>query len=228
MKIIGLIGGMSWESTIPYYKIINEEIKTKLGGFHSAKIILYSVDFDEIEKCQSSGNWKKSALILGDGAKKLEMSGADFILICTNTMHKVYTQIQSMVKIPVIHIADATVSELEKKKIFNAGLLGTKYTLTQTFYKQRLIEHGINVIIPNEEDIEQVNKIIFQELCVGKIEKCSKKKMIEIMTRLKKQGADGIILGCTEIGLLVKQGDFELPLFDTTEIHAKYAAELAL
>ena len=213
MKTIGLIGGMSWESTIPYYKIINEEIKTKLGGFHSAKIILYSVDFDEIEKCQSSGNWEKRA---------------NFILICTNTMHKVCTQIQSMVKIPVIHIADATVSELKKKKIFNAGLLGTKYTLTQNFYKQRLIEQGINVIVPNEEDIEQINKIIFNELCLGKIEECSKKKMIEIMTRLKNKGAAGIILGCTEIGLLVKQNDFELPLFDTTEIHAKCAVELAL
>lgn len=160
--------------------------------------------------------------------KKLEMAGANFILICTNTMHKVCTQIQSMVKIPVIHIADATVSELKKKKIFNAGLLGTKYTLTQNFYKQRLIEQGINVIVPNEEDIEQINKIIFNELCLGKIEECSKKKMIEIMTRLKNKGAAGIILGCTEIGLLVKQNDFELPLFDTTEIHAKCAVELAL
>lgn len=228
MKTIGLIGGMSWESTIPYYKIINEEIKTKLGGLHSAKIILYSVDFDEIEKCQSCGNWEKSGLILGEAAKKLEMSGANFILICTNTMHKVYTQIQSMVTIPMIHIADATVSELKKRKTFNAGLLGTKYTLVQDFYKQRLIEQGITVIVPDEKDIEQINNIIFHELCIGKIEECSKKKMLEIMMRLKNKGADGIILGCTEIGLLVKQNDFELPLFDTTEIHAKHAVELAL
>lgn len=228
MKTIGLIGGMSWESTIPYYKIINEEIKEKLGGLHSAKIILYSVEFDEIEKCQSSGNWEKSAVILGKAAKALETAGADFILICTNTMHKVYTQIQSAVRIPVIHIADATIAELKKNKISSAGLLGTRYTMTQDFYKQRLIEQGVNVIVPDEEDIVHVNEIIFHELCVGKIKQSSRKKFLEVMERLKNKGTEGIILGCTEIGLLVKQNDFELPLFDTTEIHAKRAVELAL
>ena len=228
MKTIGLIGGMSWESTIPYYRIINEETKEKLGGLHSAKTILYSVEFDEIEKCQASGNWEKSASILGEAAKKLEVAGADFILICTNTMHKVYTQIQSVVKIPVIHIADATITELKKNKINNAGLLGTKYTMTQDFYKQRLIEQGINVIVPDDKDISYINEIIFHELCIGKIKESSRKKFLEIMTHLKNKGAEGIILGCTEIGLLVKQSDFELPLFDTTEIHAKRAVELAL
>ena len=199
-----------------------------MGGLHSAKIILYSVEFDEIEKCQASGNWEKSASILGEAAKKLEVAGADFILICTNTMHKVYTQIQSVVKIPVIHIADATITELKKNKINNAGLLGTKYTMTQDFYKQRLIEQGINVIVPDDKDISYIKEIIFHELCIGKIKESSRKKFLEIMTHLKNKGAEGIILGCTEIGLLVKQSDFELPLFDTTEIHAKRAVELAL
>lgn len=176
MKTIGLIGGMSWESTVPYYQIINEEVKNKLGGLHSAKIILYSVEFDEIEKCQSSGNWEKSGNILGKAAQSLEAAGADFILICTNTMHKVAPQISSMIHIPIIHIADATADELQNNQIEKVGLLGTKYTMTQDFYKKKLIDRGIDVIIPDDTDIDVINDIIFHELCLGKIKEESRIK----------------------------------------------------
>lgn len=228
MKTIGLIGGMSWESTVPYYQIINEEVRQKLGGLHSARIILYSVEFDEIEKCQSSGNWEKSGEILGHAAQGLEAAGADFILICTNTMHKVAPQIASMIHVPVIHIADATADELKKNHIGKVGLLGTKYTMTQDFYKQKLIDRGIEVIIPDDGDIEAVNDIIFHELCVGKILDGSRSRFQEIIKRLQEKGAEGVILGCTEIGLLIHQSDSSLPIFDTTLIHAKKAAEIAL
>lgn len=228
MKTIGLIGGMSWESTIPYYRIINEEVKNRLGGLHSAKIVLYSVEFDEIEKCQSNGEWEKSGDILGNAAKAVESAGADFLLICTNTMHKVVPQIASMIDIPIIHIADATADELEKNNTRSIGLLGTKYTMTQDFYKQRLIDRGIRVFIPDEGDIETVNTVIFDELCVGKISDVSREKLKEIITKLKCKGAEGVILGCTEIGLLIHQSDVDIPVFDTTVIHARKAAELAI
>ena len=228
MKTIGLIGGMSWESTIPYYRIINEEVKNKLGGLHSAKIVLYSVEFDEIEKCQSNGEWEKSGDILGNAAKAVEAAGADFLLICTNTMHKVAPQIASMIDIPIIHIADATADELEKNNTRSIGLLGTKYTMTQDFYKQRLIDRGISVLIPDEGDIETVNTVIFDELCVGQISDVSRKRLKEIINKLKGKGAEGVILGCTEIGLLISQSDVDIPVFDTTVIHARKAAELAI
>ena len=228
MKTIGLIGGMSWESTVPYYKIINEEVRDRLGGLHSAKVILYSVEFDEIETCQSSGDWEKSGGILGSAAQGLEMAGADFILICTNTMHKVAPQIASMVQIPVVHIADATADELEKCNIQKAGLLGTKYTMTENFYKQKLIDRGIDVIIPDGTEVDIVNDIIFHELCMGEIRAESRRKFQEIIAHMKMQGAEGIILGCTEIGLLIHQADSPLPVFDTTVIHARRAVELAL
>lgn len=228
MKTIGLIGGMSWESTVPYYQIINEEVKQKLGGLHSAKIILYSVEFDEIEKCQSSGNWEKSGEILGHAAQGLEAAGADFILICTNTMHKVAPQIASMIHVPIVHIADATADALQEKHIGKVGLLGTKYTMTQDFYKQKLIDRGIEVVIPDEDDIETVNDIIFHELCVGKVLDESRARFQEIIKRLQEKGAEGVILGCTEIGMLIHQPDSALPVFDTTLIHAKKAAEIAL
>lgn len=228
MKTIGLIGGMSWESTVPYYQIINEEVKQKLGGLHSAKIILYSVEFDEIEKCQSSGNWEKSGEILGHAAQGLEAAGADFILICTNTMHKVAPQIASMIHVPIIHIADATADALQEKHIGKVGLLGTKYTMTQDFYKQKLIDRGIEVIIPDAEDVETVNDVIFQELCVGKVLDESRVRFQEVIKRLQEKGAEGVLLGCTEIGLLIHQSDSTLPVFDTTLIHAKKAAEMAL
>ena len=228
MKTIGLLGGMSWESTIPYYRIINEEVKNRLGGLHSAKIILYSVEFAEIEKCQSSGNWDESGEILGQAAKGIEAAGADFILICTNTMHKVAAQISSKIQIPLIHIADATADELEKSHIRRVGLLGTKYTMTQDFYKKRLTDRGIEVLIPDDAAVEVINSIIFDELCVGEIREASRRKFQDAVKRLAKQGAEGVILGCTEIGLLLRQSDVSIPVFDTTVIHAKRAVEIAL
>ena len=228
MKTIGLIGGMSWESTIPYYRIINEKVKETLGGLHSARIILYSVEFDEIEKCQASGRWDDSAEILGDAAAKLEAAGADFIVICTNTMHKVAPQIQRRISVPVIHIADATADRLEEQKIRKVALLGTKYTMTQDFYKERLISRGFEVLIPDAAGVETVNRVIYEELCVGNIREESRRQFSGIIANLKKQGAEAVILGCTEIGLLVRQEDSALPIFDTTEIHAARAAELAM
>ena len=228
MKTLGLIGGMSWESTIPYYQIINDIVKERLGGLHSARLILYSVEFAEIEELQSTGQWDKSAEILGDAAKKLQACGADYIVICTNTMHKVAPQIQAMISVPVIHIADATAEVLKKDGLHRIALLGTKYTMTQDFYKQRLIDQGFEVLIPEEKDIEPVNRIIFDELCVGVIKDESRKEYQRIIQDLKDKGAEGVILGCTEIGLLIHQEDSVLPVYDTTLIHAQAAAEAAL
>lgn len=224
MKTIGLIGGMSWESTVSYYQIINETIKKKLGGLHSAKILLYSVDFYEIEECQARGEWDRSAEILAEAAVNLEKAGADFIVICTNTMHKVAPQIQEHIHIPVLHIADATAEVLIDAGIRTVGLLGTKYTMTQDFYKERLISKGLSVMIPNETEVEQVNNIIYNELCLGIISDTSREIYAQIIASLKANGAEGVILGCTEIGLLISQKDSVLPVYDTTEIHAQRAA----
>ena len=224
MKTIGLIGGMSWESTATYYKIINETVKEKLGGLHSAKCILYSVDFQEIEECQANGNWEKSGEILGEAANNLEKAGADFIVICTNTMHKVVNQIKEKISIPILHIAEMTAEKILEKGLKNIALLGTKYTMEQDFYKSKLIEKGINVIIPDKNDIEIINKVIYDELCLGTINSNSKKKFLEIVDKLRNKGAEGIILGCTEIGLLIKNEDTDVPLFDTAIIHAEQAA----
>lgn len=224
MKTIGLIGGMSWESTVTYYKIINEMIKNELGGLHSAKCILYSVDFHVIEEFQSKGDWESSADILAEASVKLEQAGADFIVICTNTMHKVAHKIQERISVPLMHIAEVTAEELSKKRITNVALLGTKYTMQQEFYKNKLTARGIDVMIPEEKDIEIVNSTIYDELCLGILSQKSKKEFLRIMHELVDRGAEGIILGCTEIGLLVNQEDIEIPLFDTTYIHAKKAA----
>ena len=224
MKTIGLIGGMSWESTVTYYKIINETVKEKLGGLHSAKCILYSIDFQEIEECQANGNWEKSGEILGEAANNLEKAGADFIVICTNTMHKVINQIKEKISIPILHIAEMTAEKILEKGLKNIALLGTKYTMEQDFYKSKLIEKGINVIIPDKNDIEIINKVIYDELCLGTINSNSKKKFLEIVDKLRSKGAEGIILGCTEIGLLIKNEDTDVPLFDTAVIHAEEAA----
>ena len=224
LKTIGLIGGMSWESTATYYKIINETIKEKLGGLHSAKCILYSVDFQEIEECQANGNWEKSGEILGEAAYNLEKAGADFIVICTNTMHKVVNQIKEKISIPILHIAEMTAEKILEKGLKNIALLGTKYTMEQDFYKSKLIEKGINVIIPDKNDIEIINEVIYDELCLGTINSNSKKKFLEIVDKLRNKGAEGIILGCTEIGLLIKNEDTDVPLFDTAIIHAEQAA----
>lgn len=228
MKTIGLIGGMSWESTITYYQVLNETIKQVLGGLHSAKCILYSVDFEEIEKCQANGDWNRSAEILSDAAQSLEKAGADYIVICTNTMHKVADEIERHIQIPLLHIAEMTAVELEKSGITKVGLLGTKYTMQQDFYKCILENRGIHVVIPNEDQVELVNDIIYNELCLGVISNESKQQYLDIIDDLVKSGVQGVILGCTEIGLLVKQDDTDIPLFDTTLIHAKNAALISI
>ncbi|MFD3260159.1 aspartate/glutamate racemase family protein [Paenibacillus lentus] len=228
MKTIGMLGGMSWESTVTYYQAVNEIVKRELGGLHSAKVLLYSVDFAEIEKCQAEGDWDKSADILSAAALNLENAGADFIVICTNTMHKVAPQIQNRIGIPIIHIAEATADELKQQNVSKVALLGTKYTMTQDFYKDKLISAGIEVLIPDEQGIEAVNDIIYNELVLGIISESSKAKYLRIIDALSKRGAQGVILGCTEIGLLIGQKDTELPVFDTTQIHAAKAAMLSI
>lgn len=228
MQTIGLIGGMSWESSAEYYRIINEEIKAKRGGLHSAKCILYSVDFEEIERYQRDGEWEKSAQVLIEAAQSIEEAGANFIIICTNTMHKLAKQIEEKVNIPLLHIADATADSILKQNIQTVGLLGTKYTMEQEFYKSRLEGKGINVVIPDEEDRVTVNQIIYNELCLGKVLPSSREQYKRVMRDLVQKGAQGIILGCTEITLLVKQEDTGVPLFDTTRIHAVEAVKLAL
>ena len=228
MKTIGFIGGMSWESTVTYYQLVNKIIQQELGGFHSAKVLLYSVDFAEIEKCQAEDDWEKGADILSTAAINLEKAGADFIVICTNTMHKVVPQIQSRINIPILHIAEATAEELIAHNITKVALLGTKYTMTQDFYRSKLEATGIAVLIPEEQEIEIVNDVIYKELCLGQILDTSREKYAQIINGLADQGAQGVILGCTEIGLLIQQKDSSLPIFDTTQIHATKAARLAL
>jgi aspartate racemase len=228
MKTIGLIGGMSWESTVTYYRIINEIVKERMGGFHSAKLLLYSVDFDIIEKCQAAGDWEATADILTDIAGRLEAAGADFLVLCTNTMHKVAPQIQAGIGIPLVHIADAAADALKSRGINRAALLGTKYTMTQDFYTSKLAGAGINVLIPDAEDVETVNSVIYNELCLGKVSGQSKRTFLRIIDGLAAQGAQGVILGCTEIGLLIGQEDTALPVFDTARIHAEKAAILAM
>ena len=228
MKTIGLIGGMSWESTVTYYQLINEAVKQALGGLHSAKILLYSVDFAEIEEYQAKGLWAESAEVLAQAAENLEKAGADFLLICTNTMHKVAPHVAARISIPLIHIAEATAEVLKQQGITTVGLLGTKYTMTQDFYKQKLIDAGISVVIPDEQGVELVNRVIYDELCLGIIKADSRQQFVSVIEDLRSRGAQGVILGCTEIGLLISQADTALPVFDTTKIHAEAAAAYAL
>lgn len=229
MKTIGLIGGMSWESTENYYRIINEAVKAKLGGLHSAKLILHSVDFAEIEKLQHLGEWEKTADILTLAAQGLEKAGADFILICTNTMHLVAPQIQVGINIPLLHIADATAEELINDNIKKVGLLGTTFTMEESFYKGQLEQkYHLDVIIPNTEDRQLIHQVIYDELCLGIIRQKSRTKYLLAMDRLEKKGAEAIILGCTEIALLIKSEDTAIKLYDTTKIHALKAVEKAL
>jgi len=229
MKTIGLLGGMSWESTASYYRAINEGVKNALGGLHSACIALYSVDFDPIEKLQKEEDWDAAAAILSDAARCVESAGADFLLICANTMHKVAPRVESAVKIPLIHIADATAEALAREGIRKAGLLGTAFTMEQDFIKNRLVDkYGIDVVVPGNEDRRIVHRVIYEELCLGTIEAASKQEYLRIIDGLTRQGAEAVILGCTEIGLLVKQEDTAAKLFDTTAIHAQMAVALAL
>jgi len=229
LKIIGLIGGMSWESTIPYYRQLNETVRERLGGLHSARVILYSVDFHEIEQLQHSGDWQAAGGVLADAARALEAAGADFIVLCTNTMHRVAPAIEEAVRIPLLHIADPTADAIKRSGFSTVGLLGTRFTMEQAFYKDRLRDqHGLNVLVPAPPDREVVHRVIYEELCLGKIVAESRCECRRIMASLVDQGAEAIILGCTEISLLVGQSDAAVPLFDTTVIHARKAAERAL
>jgi len=228
MKTIGLIGGMSWESTLPYYRQINELVKQRLGGLHSARIVLYSVDFHDIERLQHSGRWDEAGHLLAAAARSLEAAGADFLVLCTNTMHKVAPAIEAAVRIPLLHIADATAAEIRRTGLRRVGLLATRFTMEQDFYRRRLEDHGIGVIVPDAPDREVVHRVIYDELCLGSIRVDSRDRYREIIARLVGSGAEGIIFGCTEIGLLVSAADAPVPVFDTTAIHAANAVEFAL
>ncbi|MGT3242412.1 aspartate/glutamate racemase family protein [Yersinia enterocolitica] len=229
MKILGLIGGMSWESTIPYYRMINQHVKEQLGGLHSARIILYSVDFHEIEQLQAKGDWQTAGQVLSDAAVSLKRAGADVIVVCTNTMHKVADEIETACGLPLLHIADATAAQIKQQGISKIGLLGTRYTMEQDFYRGRLTQkHHIDVITPNSADREIINRIIYEELCLGITSETSRQEYRRIIGHLEEQGAQGVIFGCTEITLLVNAQDARVPVFDTTAIHAKAAAQYAL
>lgn len=228
MKTIGLIGGMSWESTQTYYRLLNEQVRQRLGGLHSAKVILNSVDFAEIEPLQHQSDWQGTAAILVKAAQSLEAAGADFFLIGTNTMHKVAPEVQQAVKIPMLHIIDATVAALKADGITTVGLLGTKFTMEQAFYRERIEAQGINVRVPNESQRAIVHQVIFKELCLGVTKAVSKQAYLDIVSDLHQQGAQAVILGCTEIGMLIKPIDTTVPLFDTTELHAHAAVTYAL
>jgi aspartate racemase len=229
MKTIGLLGGMSWESTLAYYRAINEGVKNALGSLHSAKIAMYSVDFEPIEKLQHAGDWDGTAKILSEGAKRVQAAGADFLLICTNTMHKIAAEIEAAIQIPLLHIADATAEILVSGGVKSVGLLGTAFTMEQEFYKGRLNDkYGVQVLVPNENDRQIVHKVIYEELCMGKIENDSKAEYLRIIDGLAARGAEAVILGCTEIGMLVNQADTNVKLFDTTAIHARKAVEYAI
>lgn len=229
MRTLGLIGGMSWESTVTYYQRINQQVKARVGGLHSAKVLLHSVDFAEIEQLQHRGQWQTLGEILATAAIGLESAGADCIVICTNTMHKVAEQVQQSVSIPLIHIADATAAMLRHQHVSNVALLGTRFTMEQDFYAGRLQEkHGITVLTPDQMQRDKVHQVIYQELCIGKTLADSKAFYLDVINQLHQQGAQGVILGCTEIGLLVNQQDTSIPLFDTTLIHADTAVSYAL
>ncbi|MHA7964648.1 aspartate/glutamate racemase family protein [Paenibacillus sp. CAU 1782] len=228
MKTIGLLGGMSWTSTIEYYRIINEAIAESLGGLNSAKILLNSLNFAEVEKLQKQGDWDTAGQLLAEGAENLERAGADFIFICTNTMHKVADRVMRDLNVPLIHIADVTAEVIKSQGLSKIGLLGTRYTMEQDFLKQKLAGHGLDIIVPEAEDRDSVNRIIFEELCRGIIKEDSHKAMMDIIGALAAQGAEGVIFGCTEIALLVDPDSCSLPVFDTARIHAESAVKLAL
>jgi aspartate racemase len=229
LKIIGLIGGMSWESSLEYYRIINETVRNRLGGLHSAQSLMYSVDFAEIEILQHQGHWQEATQMMIEAAHRVERGGADFLVICTNTMHKMAEEVQQNISIPILHIGDATAERVKAHKLRKVGLLGTKFTMEEDFYKGRLIQkHGLQVIIPTAEDRAIVHRVIYDELVIGNINPTSRAQYQRIIDELVQQGCEGIVLGCTEIGLLVKEADSQVPLFDTTQIHAIAAVEYAL
>jgi len=228
MRTLGLLGGMSWESTVPYYRVINERIRERLGGLHSAKLFLYSVDFAEIEALQMSGDWDTAGNVLADAAESLQRAGADALVICTNTMHKVAPAIAQRTTFPILHIADAAAARAIDAGIHRIGLLGTRFTMEQDFYRGRLADRGLDVVVPDAAGRNDVHRIIYDELCLGAVNDVSRKRFRDVMRDLVARGAQGIILGCTEICLLVGQADASVPTFDTTSIHAQYAADWAL
>lgn len=229
MRTIGLLGGMSWESTSDYYRLINQGVKRSLGGLHSAKIAMVSVDFQPIEALQHKGDWQGAADLLCESAKNIENAGADFLLICTNTMHKVAPEVEAAINIPLLHIADATAQQLISEGVKRVGLLGTAFTMEQDFYRGRLENmHGLDVLLPSDDDRKIVHDVIYQELCLGEVKADSKLEYLRIINALEKQGAEAIILGCTEIGMLVTQSDTSIRLLDTTAIHAEKAVDFAL
>lgn len=229
LKTIGLVGGMSWASSLEYYRLINEAVNKKLGGLHSAKIVMYSVDFEELVNLQSNGQWLEITNLIISAAKTLEVAGADVVLICSNTGHEGFERIVANIDIPFLHIADATGSQVASMNLRKVGLLGTRFTMERDFYKNRLSNNfGVKVIIPDEDDRETIHKIIYRELCYGKIKQSSKEQSIRVINSLIDEGAEGVILGCTELPLLIKQQDSNVPLFDTTKIHALSAVNFAL
>lgn len=228
MKTIGMLGGMSWESTLTYYRLVNERVKERLGGLHSAKVVLHSVDFHEIERMQSAGHWDRAGERLGAAAASLARAGADFLVICTNTMHKVADAVELASGLPVLHIADATADAIRKEGLSTVGLLGTRFTMEQEFYRGRLETQGLQVVVPVDRDRDFVHRVIYDELCLGEIVDESRSGFEAIIGKLARNGAQGIILGCTEIGLLVGTEQSPVPVFDTTAIHAFAAADRAL
>lgn len=229
MKTIGLLGGMSWESTLPYYRQINEAVRERLGELHSARLVLFSVDFAQVERLQRSGDWDAAGVLLAEAARALQRAGADFLVLCTNTMHKVAEAIEAAVDIPLLHIADPTAAAIRSAGLSRVGLLGTRFTMEQPFYRERLERrHGIEVLVPDEADRTEVHRVIYEELCLGSVHEASRQAYRQVIARLVERGAEAVILGCTEIGLLLGPRDASVALFDTTALHARAAAERAL
>lgn len=228
MKTLGLIGGMSWESTVPYYRLINQTVAERLGGLHSARLLLYSVDFAEIERLQHAGDWESAGHVLGDAARALQAGGAELLVICANTMHCVADAIEAAAGLPVLHIADAAADAVRAAGLTRVGLLGTRFTMEQPFYRERLERHGLDVLLPDAVQREHVHRVIYDELCRGRVEPASREAYRAIIAALVERGAQAVILGCTEIGLLVRPEDATVPLFDTAALHARAAALAAL
>jgi len=229
MKVIGLIGGMSWNSTLEYYRIINESFARRLGGLHSARLVLYSLDFDEIQRAQHEGRWDDTANILVDAGNAVKRAGADFLVICTNTMHKVADDVEQEVGLPLLHIVDVTGDAIRERGLHRVGLLGTRFVMKEPFYQERLRDRfAIELLVPGEDDIDTIHQIIYSELCEGKIKASSRRVCAGIISKLVNKGAEGIVLGCTELPLLIQPGDTDAPIFDTTQLHAEAAVNLAL
>ena len=229
MRTIGLIGGMSWESTAVYYRLLNEIVRARLGGLHSAELLLWSFDFHDIEACQAAGRWDRATALMVEAARRLERGGAELLLICTNTMHKMAPEVEAAVAVPLLHIADATAAPIKRRGLGRVGLLATAYTMEQDFYRGRLAaEHGLEVLVPDAAGRKAVHDIIYDELCRGVIRPESKARYREVVAGLLAEGAEGVILGCTEVGLLIKEGDVPAPVFDTTRLHAEAAVDAAL